>query len=69
MSYKSTKILLLGKKTQEGKTLQEFMPEQFPAEVPSEYIFSIKVVTAEDKTIELSSDVKVLPSALTEDAT
>jgi len=61
MSYKSTKILLLGKKTQEGKTLQEFMPEQFPAEVPSEYIFSIKVVTAEDKTIELDPDELITP--------
>ena len=61
MSYKSTKILLLGKKTQEGKTLQEFMPEQFPVEVPSEYIFSIKVKTAEDKTRELDPDELITP--------
>ena len=61
MSFKSTRIMLLGKKTQDGKTLQEFMPEQFPVEVPIEHIFSIKVITVEDKKIELDPDELVTP--------
>ena len=61
MSNKSTRILLLGKKTQEGKTLQEFMPEQFPVEGPAEYIFSIKIITGKDKKIELDPDKLITP--------
>ena len=61
MSFNSTRIMLLGKKTQDGKTLQEFMPEQFPVEVPIEHIFSIKVITVEDKKIELDPDELVTP--------
>ena len=61
MSKKSTHIMLLGKKTKDGKTLQEFMPEKFPVEVPVEHIFSIKVVTGEDKKIELDPDELITP--------
>ncbi len=53
--------MLLGKKTKEGKTLQEFMSEQFPVEVPLEYIFSLKVTTGKDEIIELDPDELLTP--------
>ena len=61
MSYKSTRIMLLGKKTKDGKTLQEFMSETFPVEVPVEYIFSIKVTTGKEEVLELDPEELITP--------
>tara|TARA_B100002019_G_C20721155_1_gene334846 strand:+ start:106 stop:441 length:336 start_codon:yes stop_codon:yes gene_type:complete len=53
VAKKSTRILLLGRKTEDGKTLQEYMTESLPQEVPLEYIHKVNC-ELDDMTIELT---------------
>jgi hypothetical protein len=55
VARKSTRILLLGKKTEDGKTLQEYITESLPQEVPLEYIHKVSC-ELDDITIEITPD-------------
>lgn len=55
MSFKSTRIVLLGK--QDGSnndSLNEILGSVFPAEVPKEFIYKINMYTEEGNCYELS---------------
>jgi len=53
MTRKSTKIVLMGKRTDEGENLQNLIKDLFPKSLPSDFIYSISFCYDDDFVFEI----------------
>tara|TARA_Y100001937_G_C7117050_1_gene330655 strand:- start:2 stop:334 length:333 start_codon:yes stop_codon:yes gene_type:complete len=53
MSFKSTRVVLLGRKTDEGESLSNLLGSIFPTEVPIEFIYKINLIFDSGETTEV----------------
>ena len=56
MSIKSTKVVLLGRKTEGGETLTNLVGSIFPTEVPVEFIYSVNLIFDKGPPSKASGD-------------
>lgn len=66
MSIKSTKVVLLGRKTEGGETLTNLVGSIFPTEVPVEFIYSVNLIFDKGPTVEIPGEEIDYPIELAE---
>ena len=60
MANKGTKIVLLGKRTEQGESLEMILTEVFPNSIPKEFVYNFSITLAEEgEVIEIPK--KMLP--------
>ena len=57
VSNKGTKIVLLGKRTEQGESLEMILTEVFPNSIPKEFIYNFSITMEDDEMIEIPNDM------------
>ena len=57
VSNKGTKIVLLGKRTEQGESLVMILTEVFPNNRPKEFIYNFSIIMEDDEMIEIPNDM------------
>ncbi len=66
MSFKSTRVVLLGRKTDEGESLSNLLGSIFPTEVPIEFIYKLNLIFENGESTEVLPDKLLNPVYLDE---
>ena len=57
MSNKGTKIVLLGKRSTTGESLQMILTEVFPNSIPKEFVYAFSVTLEEGEVIDIPNEM------------